>query len=53
MVKQGVEVHYINMDEYGQDIDIQIELAEKILKAADYSLDRYTFDDLSRASVPA
>ncbi len=48
MVKQGVEVHYINMDEYGQDIDIQIELAEKILKAADYSLDRYTFDDLTK-----
>ena len=48
MVKQGVEVHYVNMDEYGQDIDIQIELAEKILKAADYSLDRYTFDDLTK-----
>ena len=47
MVKQGVEVHYVNMNEYqGQDIDIQIELAEKILRAADYSLDRYTFKDL-------
>ena len=47
MVRQGVEVHYVNMDEYqGQDIDIQIELAETILRAADYSLDRYTFEDL-------
>ena len=48
MVKQGVEVHYVNMGEYqgGQNIDIQIELAEKILRAADYSSDRYTFEDL-------
>ena len=47
MVKQGVEVHYVNMGEYQrQDIDIQIELAEKILRAADYSSDRYTFEDL-------
>ena len=47
MVKQGVEVHYVNMDKYqGKDINIQIELAEKILKAADYYSDRYTFKDL-------
>ena len=47
MVRQGVEVHYVNMDEYqGKDINIQIELAEKILRAADYSSDRYTFEDL-------
>ncbi len=43
MVKQGVEVHYVNMGEYGQDIDI---LADKIIKAANYSSDRYTFEDL-------
>ncbi len=47
MVKQGVEVHYINMGEYqGQDIDIQIKLAEKSLRAADDSSERYTIKNL-------